>query len=295
VIGPDVVREATGLNLAMAGYPALGLATSDHDERILTFVGAAKYVEAVNDNPRIAGAFVRKAEADALRDGIERIVVDDPVWTFFSVVDFRGRTRAWAETVVHATATVHPAAVVAPKGVTVAEGAVIEARAVVMPGVTVGPGTLIRPGAVLGVDGYEHKSTSRGVLSVAHDGEALIGRDCEVGVNTFVAKGFSYRPTVIGDESKLDALIHYAHGVQCGHRCLIVANAMIGGNVTMGDRVWVGPSASIANRLVLGDDAFVTMGSVVTRDVAPGGKVTGNFAIPHATFLANLKKSLSAE
>jgi UDP-3-O-[3-hydroxymyristoyl] glucosamine N-acyltransferase len=35
--------------------------------------------------------------------------------------------------------------------------------------------------------------------------------------------------TIIGESTKLDAFVHYAHGVQCGKECLIVAHAMIGG------------------------------------------------------------------
>jgi hypothetical protein len=34
------------------------------------------------------------------------------------------------------------------------------------------------------------------------------------------------------------------------------------------------------------------MGSVVTKDVAPKSRVTGNFAIDHDIFIRNLKKSL---
>jgi len=159
--------------------------------------------------------------------------------------------------------------------------------------VVIKSGAIIRAGAVVGVDGYEHKRTSKGILTVAHDGKAIIGENAEVGVNSNIVKGFSYRDTVVGSETKIDALVHYAHGAQCGSRCMIVASAMVAGHVTIGDDVWIGPNASISNRISIGDGAFVSLGSVVVQDVPAGTKVTGNFAIPHVRFIRNLKVSVS--
>jgi UDP-3-O-[3-hydroxymyristoyl] glucosamine N-acyltransferase len=291
-IDHDLVRKATGLDLDGEQYGGLGLAKSNHAKSLLTFLADSKYAEDVNSNPNIGAVLVKKNDAAALAGNVKKIIVEDPLWVFFSIVDYLGRNKYWPKSEIHPSARIHPASFISPAGVKIGSGTIVDANVTIEPGVRIGENSRIRPGAVLGVDGYEHKKTTKGILSVAHDGELVIGDRCEVGSNTFVAKGFSYRTSIIGDDSKLDTLIHYAHGVQCGKRCLIVSNAMIGGNVTMGNDVWVGPSASIANRLTIGDGAFITMGSVVTRDVLAGEKVTGNFAIPHATFLKNLKLSL---
>jgi UDP-3-O-[3-hydroxymyristoyl] glucosamine N-acyltransferase len=53
--------------------------------------------------------------------------------------------------------------------------------------------------------------------------------------------------------------------------------------------VWVGPSASISSGLKIGNRASVTVGAVVTRDVAPGARVSGNFAIEHDKLIAFLR------
>jgi len=54
--------------------------------------------------------------------------------------------------------------------------------------------------------------------------------------------------------------------------------------------VSIGPSASISSAgIVIGDKAVITTGSVVTQDVAPGQRVTGNFAIDHDKFIAFLR------
>lgn len=291
-IDAALLLKATGLSVSGANYDGLGMADSAQGDALLTFLDHPKYAEVVNSNPSIKGVFVRSAEKCLLRSDIEKITVDDPKWYFFSVVNFLGENRSREKTVIAPTARIDGSAVIAEYGVVIGDGVVVEPRSVIMPDVVIGARVKVRAGAVVGVDGYEHKRTSRGILSVVHDGVVIIEDDVEIGANSFVAKGFNYRATVIGRETKLDALVHYAHGVQCGRRCLIVANAMIAGHVTIGNDVWIGPSASIANRLTIGDGAFVTMGSVVTKDVGEGQKVTGNFAVPHNVFLANLKKAM---
>lgn len=271
------------------------LATEDGGQKLLSFIEDKKYILSLNANQNITGVFCSQEIVDTnlLRDDIEAIVVDDPKWFFFSVVDYLGRNKIRQKTQIDDSTIVSPAAYVSPVGVIIGKNCVIEPNVTIMQDVIIGDNVIVRAGAVIGVDGYEHKKTTRGVLSVTHDGQVIVGNNVEIGVNTNVAKGFSYRTTIIGDNTKIDALVHYAHGVQCGKDCLIVANAMIGGNVSIGNRVWVGPSAVITNRIELEDDSFVTLGSVVVRKVNKGEIVTGNFAVPHAKFLKNLKKMLS--
>ena len=112
----------------------------------------------------------------------------------------------------------------------------------------------------------------------------ILGKNVEIGANTFVAKGFAYKNTMIGDDTKVDALVHYAHSVQSGKRCMIVANALLGGHTVLGDDVWVGPSATISNRINIGSNAFIALGAVVVRDVEAGERVAGNFALPYGVF-----------
>ncbi len=64
---------------------------------------------------------------------------------------------------------------------------------------------------------------------------------------------------------------------------------MVAGSAKIGDDVWIGPSASVSSGVEIGDGASITLGSVVTKNVAPGQRVTGNFAIDHDKFIAFLK------
>ena len=56
---------------------------------------------------------------------------------------------------------------------------------------------------------------------------------------------------------------------------MIAGCASIGGSVTIGDDVWIGPNTSIMNKVKIGDRANVVLGSRVMRDV-PEDKVFMN-------------------
>lgn len=292
MITPEIVYQSTGLQFDFAPFDHIGLSDCTLSHNVLTFMDNAKYALTVNRNPHLKGVFVKEADKHLLRPDITALVTDDPKWCFFSLVSHLGRSKPRQPSVISASARVHPSAVIAAEGVVIGENVSIEPNVTIMPDVVIGNDCTIRAGAVIGVDGFEHKRTSQGLLSVVHDGGVLIHDNVEIGPNNFIAKGFSYRPTIIGKDTKLDALVHYAHGVQCGNGCLIAAQAMIAGNVSIGDQVWIGPSASVSNRLNIGDKAFVTIGAVVIRDVKAGEQVTGNFAMPHKKFLTLYKNGL---
>lgn len=82
--------------------------------------------------------------------------------------------------------------------------------------------------------------------------QAWVGPGCDIGHGTHVNYGVSMTRTKIG--------VH----------CTIAPGVTICGDVTIGDRVFIGAGAVIRNMVSIGDEAFIRMGSVVTRDVKPG-------------------------
>jgi len=61
-----------------------------------------------------------------------------------------------------------------------------------------------------------------------------------------------------------------------GHDAQSADFALRGGDVTIGDRVWIGYRAIVLPGVTIGDGAVVAAGSVVTRDVRPYAIVAGN-------------------
>ncbi len=123
----------------------------------------------------------------------------------------------------------------------------------------------------IGNDGFGFYKGKR----VPHRGNVLIGAGVEIGNNTCIDRAV-VGSTIIGENVKIDNLVHIAHGVKIGKGSVIVAGAVICGSVIIGENVWVGANACIRQHLTIGDNAVIGMGSVVVKNVAANKTVCGN-------------------
>ncbi len=287
-----LVAEIAGLTAPRPfACTALGLVGSSQPDT-LAFLDDERFLPTLRDNGNVTVAIVTAELDEALAAApVLRIVADDPRYAFYTLLNHVGRaTYRRVPTEVGPGAHGHPRAYVAEHNVRIGPGTIVEPNATILPDVVVGARCVVRAGAVLGSEGFEHKRTSRGILSVLHTGRVVLGDDVEVGANACLDKGLTGdRDTVVGDFTKIDNLVHIAHGVQLGRRCLVIASAVIAGSVTVEDDAWVGPNATVAPQLTVGRAAFVSLGAVATRSVAPGQQVSGNFAIDHRRFLDFLR------
>jgi len=173
-----------------------------------------------------------------------------------------------------------------------ADGVLLGDRVVVGEGVHIGAGvsigddTVIWPGTVIGNDGFQFERLNGKVVKIAHVGGVEIGREVELKSNCCIDRHIFRDCTRIGEQTKFDNLVYVGHCTRIGRACLIGAHAAITGSVVVGDEVWIGPNATISSAITIGSQAAVSLGSVVTRDVLPGQRVSGNFAIPHERFLS---------
>ncbi|MDY6833875.1 MAG: UDP-3-O-(3-hydroxymyristoyl)glucosamine N-acyltransferase [Chloroflexota bacterium] len=187
------------------------------------------------------------------------------------------------------SAQIHPTAYIESKNVRIGERCEIGPNVSILENSILEDDIVIRAGAVVGTLGFEFKRILGRIVPVIHAGGVFIHNRVELQANSCVSKDIFGGFTEIGDDTKIDNLVHIAHGVVIGKRCLLAACAMIAGSVIIGDDVWIGPSASVSSEIVIGDRASITLGSVVTKNVASGQKVTGNFAIDHDRFISFLK------
>ena len=165
---------------------------------------------------------------------------------------------------------------------------------VIGPGVSIGSGTRVGSNchierAEIGRDciignntsigqygfGYEDDPITGETLQFPHIGGVAIHDRVEIGSNTCIDRG-SIGNTIIGDDCKIDNLIHVAHNVKMGKRCKVIALAIIGGSVELGDDAWIAPAAAIRDWCNVGSSAIVGLGAVVTKHVADGETVVGN-------------------
>ena len=176
------------------------------------------------------------------------------------------------------------AGVVLEEGVTLGDDCDLGAHVVCHTGTTLGDRVCVKAGAVLGGVGFGFLSDAGGHQRIPHVGGCVIESDVEIGANCTIDRG-SVGDTVVGAGSKLDNLVHIAHNVRMGRRCLMMGGAMIAGSARLGDGVIVAGRAAIGDHRDIGDGARIGGMSGVSQDVPAGGAVSSFVARNHRDIL----------
>ncbi len=108
---------------------------------------------------------------------------------------------------------------------------------------------------------------------------------CDYGYNIHLGRGvflnfncvlLDVMPIHIGDGTQIGPAVQiYAADHPREHEQRL-AGLECGKSVTIGRNVWIGGGAILLPGVIVGDDAVIGAGSVVTRNVAPGATVAGN-------------------
>ncbi len=285
-------------------FAGLGLCTARAGIPLLTFCGNTKFLRLASKNPDISCLMVPpELSEQALKAEPSRGVVSVPNLKidFFKLhntlcgPEWRERYCAPDRpTEIDTTAQIDPRAMIEERNVTIGPGSVIEAGVIIYGRTSIGSGCIIHSGTVLGGSGLEFmRMGPEGMLGVEHRGSLVIGDRVEIQYNCNVSRSlFPWHETRIGDDTKVESLVHIAHGSHIGRRGLIAASACICGSAEIGDDVWIGPNATVSSEVKVGDGARITLGSAAVSDVPAGKTVTGNFAIEHELFMANQLRKL---
>jgi len=169
---------------------------------------------------------------------------------------------------------IHPSAFIG-NNVSIGSGSVIGSCVFINDNVIIGKNCNIMHGSVIGSDGFGYEKDLDGSwFKIPHIGSVIIGDNVDIGANTCIDRG-TIGNTIIGNDVKIDNLVHIAHNVKVGDGSFIIANAMVAGSCEIGKFTWVAPSSSIREGISVGDGSIVGMGSVVTKSVQPNTTVMG--------------------
>lgn len=165
---------------------------------------------------------------------------------------------------------------------------VIEKNCTIGERVVIGHNNVLRAGTVIGNDvkigcnntiggvGFGYEKDENGVYKVIpHIGNVLIEDLVEIGNNNTIDRAV-LGSTILRKNSKIDNLVHIAHGVEIGENSLVIANAMVAGSVKIGKNTWVAPSSSVLNGITVGEEVTIGMGAVVLKPVADKDIIVGN-------------------
>ncbi len=282
----DLVREA---EVSSLGFVDIEL------EHRLVFAKTEEFAALADTAPGISAVLVSTELSDfGWRDGLGVATAPEPDRAFVRLHNHLATKTDFYETAnvndIDPGAEIHPKAHIDKHGVVIGPDCRVGAGAVVLQGSKLGHGVHIMPGAVIGGSGFQTLGTEAGMIDVEHAGSVVIGDGTTVMANAVIARAVFRQATVIGKDCRIGNGAFVSHNCRVGSHCLIGHGAVVAGNTEVGTHAVIGPGAVLIDRITVGDGANVTAGAVVTRSVAPGQRVSGNFASEHSDFIRALKE-----
>ena len=276
-------------------FDSLSLLATETENK-LSFIDDEKYINLVAAKGSVSGLFLPPELVSIVSDlypQISLVTCQSPRVTFFTLLNIINQERI-GELFSHAN-KIHSSAIIESEippnaSVTIGENTVIGKHVVISPGVTIGSNCIISSFVAIGGEGFEYKRNGDEVLKVSHAGTVEIGNSVDIKEFTSIHRAvFLGEKTVVGDWTKLDGHCHIGHANKLGRACFICSHANISGNSVISDYAYIGPGVNVPNRVVVGENAKVLIGSSLSRSVNENEVVSGNFAIPHHLHLSKLK------
>jgi UDP-3-O-[3-hydroxymyristoyl] glucosamine N-acyltransferase len=258
-------------------------------EDLCTYAVDSGWLKRAVSNRAVSVLFVCPELAGDAGTECSLVLTDSPESDFYRFhnwladrTDFYGSP---SETSLDPTASVHESAHVDPTGVRIGPRGVVGPNASILSGTTLDEGVVAQAGCVLGADGLEFRDVDGERLHARHAGGVRVGAGSVIGAGTVVVRNVFNGATRIGSGVAVGNLVNVGHQTVIEDGALVMPGAVLCGSCRIGRNARIGPGAVVSNGVRVGDGAVLSMGSVAVRDVPPGRRVSGHFAIEHAAFL----------
>jgi acyl-[acyl carrier protein]--UDP-N-acetylglucosamine O-acyltransferase len=279
-------------NLIKDGYfTELGHSTVTKRPNLLTFCDNKNFVDLILNNKNISCVVTTEnlAKEFILRD-IGIIVSDNPRFDFFVIHNTTAIKNKKKKTIIGENLNISNNCVISKNNVKIGNNCYLEEGVIIRKNVVLGNDVIVRSGSVIGGQGFQFSKSDNSVLKINHFGNVNIGNNVEIkefcSIHTAV---FNWDETSVGEDTKIDSHTHIGHGNQIGKRVFICSHANISGNSIIEDNCYVGPGVNIPNRLHVGNNVKISVGSTLTKDVPNNLTVSGHFAISHDKYIKHIK------
>lgn len=231
--------------------------------------------------PRLCFAMVIRLFYTPFRPsgGIHPTAVIDPSVQLGADVSIGAHVVIYANAVIGDRVCIMANAVVYPE-VAIGDNTLLHANCTIHERVHIGRNCVIHSGAVIGAEGFGFVPTPTGWFKMEQSGRVVLEDGVEIGCNSAVDRP-AVGETRIKTQTKLDNLVHVAHGCTIGSYTALAAQVGLAGSVTVGNRVLLAGQVGISNEAVVGDGAIVSAQSGVHNRVPAGTTVSGTPAVPH--------------
>lgn len=189
--------------------------------------------------------------------------------------------------VIHKNVKIFPNVYIGPN-TSIGENTIIYPNVTIIGNVIIDSNCKIGANSVIGNHGFGgERGENDEIFMMPHLGGVVIDKNVRIGANNTIVSG-TINPTRIGENTKFDDHVHFAHNCIAGKSCFITACVQFSGSIVLGDRVWIGPNVSLKQGIKIENDATVGLGAVVTKSVNPKQIVAGNPAVDIKTFIKQI-------
>lgn len=169
---------------------------------------------------------------------------------------------------IHPNAIIGTNTVVGPftvihDGVIIGDNCQIESNVTLFSGTRIGNNCQIFPNAVIGAIPQDLKFNNE--YSTVEIGNNVVIRECATINRGTAALG----KTVIGNNTLIMAYVHIAHDCIIGQHCILANATNLAGHVTVEDYAYFGGMSGAHQFIRVGSHAFISGGSMLSKDVPP--------------------------
>jgi len=161
----------------------------------------------------------------------------------------------------------------------IGKNCIIHQNVTVYPNTIIEDNVILYAGAVIGSDGFGYSNIKGINRKIPQIGGVYIEKNVEIGANSTVDRS-TIRYTRIGENTKIDNLVHIGHNVKIGKNTVICALCGISGSVKIGDNVIIAGAVGIKDHVIIEDN--VTIGAksgVMDKVIKKGKKILGTPSI----------------
>jgi UDP-3-O-[3-hydroxymyristoyl] glucosamine N-acyltransferase len=238
----------------------------------LVFVDHPKYYTTCIHS---AASFIIINKITECPEGKALLIVENPFEAYCKIVNhfnpFTPANKLISDSAVVGEGTfIYPGAFIGNR-VSIGSNCIIHPHVSIMDNCIIGNNVVIQAGTVIGSDAFYYNSKKNRDIwykKMPSCGRVIIEDDVEIGAGCTIDRGVSH-DTRLGKGTRFDNMIHVGHDTVFGKNCLVAANVIIAGCVTIKDGVTIWGGCIINKTLTIGENAVLLGRTGVGKDL-PG-------------------------
>lgn len=253
--------------------------SSSQYNNILSFVNSIDFIEHVKGNRSIKGLFIKPEMLDNylnIKSELSFILSKYPEYDFYKLHHFLVKETDFYEKydfklTIGKNCVIDKTAVL-EDGVIIGNNVTIAPLAVVRKGSIIGNDVSIGCNTVIGSEGFQLIRHVNKNFKVQHVGGTLLKDGVEVGDNCAICNSLFEGYTIIGENTKINNLVHIAHNCQIGNNIVIGGGVVFCGSCIVEDNVWIAPNSTLLNKVRIGKNSIIGMASKVLKSIPSNTK-----------------------